>query len=243
LLALGAVASAVVLFASPALAGTIYQDDFNRTGSLNGSTPSTTSGGAKWTSATSYTVSSGSVASTAPGSGNGTEAYLPVDLSVAGTYSLSATLTPSTAGSTDWLSLGFISTGATNSLFQNNPPNAMLWLLYKENGVTQSFYGGTTSNVLAGGTASPAATPVTFTINLNSSTGDFSISDNKGLISRTGTLSAAQISSIHDVAIGTYSTAHGSFSNFSFSTTAPEPGSIGLLAVAAGGLLVRRRRA
>ena len=221
-----------------ARAGIIYQDNFNRSGDLNGSAPApTNSGGATWTSVageftTSTTNGGEAIVSSSPGAGisNNGGAYLPISLAGNTTYTLTATLAPDT--SSNWLALGFGGTSTGNA----NSSSTMAWLLYDysttgSGGSIQTFYGGGTDNG-HGYTPPSGDQPDTFTVSVNAATGQVDFTDSLGVItgqSFPSALSSTQISSISSVLIG-QNTGGGTFQNFELSTsTVPEPGTGAML--------------
>ena len=157
-------------------------------------------------------------------------------------YSLSATITP-TANTTDsdWMAMGFGNTSGT-VLINNSSTEA--WILYREDGGTQYFYGGGTSHGGNGAYAATVGTADTFTITLNTGTGAVNFSDTLGLISASGTLTSTQISGINDIVISDYNTAGGNFQNVELTGPVPEPASLALLTAAGAGILLigRKRR-
>lgn len=227
-------------------ATTIYNDTFNRTGDLNGSTPAPTdTGNAKWVSAAgAFTANSGSVSVAGPnGGGNsGNNASLPVTLATSTAYTLSVTITPTANSSnSDWLAVGFGTLNTTTGAIEN-ADNDQVWVLYRESGGTATFYGGGTNNPVVGNTATVAGSADTFTITLNTSTDAFSITDSQGLVNRSNTLTSAEVSSIAYLNLGALNTAGGAFSNLQLtSTPTPEPGPLAFVGLAGLGFLRRRR--
>ena len=248
-------AGVVGMAGSRACASTIYNDTFARgttakPTALNGSTPAPTdTNNATWSVGAGIPADDNTIMTT-----NGSGAYVTSNsqsavavlgglapLTNVGLYTLSATLTPTAGSTTNWLSLGFGNTTATSS---GNPELGNAWLLYRDNGGTQTFYGNTgTSNGENGGTALTKGEADTFTITLNSSTGAVGFSDTLGLVSRTGTLTSTQMGDINALMLGALSMT-GSFKDAELTYSAiPEPASLGLMALGGLGiLLVGKRR-
>ncbi len=253
-------AAAVVALAgiSASQAGIIYQDNFARTGNLAGSTPAPTDA-----TASTWAVSEQSTFATAPTT-NGSAAdfaavnyvqaaYLPFTPQANATYAFTLTITPTAGTSANWLAMGFGNTAATvgsPGSINNNGTEA--WLIYRDNGGTQSFYGGATNSAASGSYASAGGISDTFTITLTTpadlSTGSAGITfyDSLGLIGsslspRTGSLTAAELANVDSIIIGNQYIG-GTFAGLELGGPVPEPGTWGLLVMGGGGLLLMGRR-
>ena len=215
-------------------AGVIYQDNFGRTGTLNGSSPSPVN-----TPSATYTAANITTNGTSALGATTAEAYLPVTLG-ADIYRASLTITPTAnANDMDWLAFGFTGANGLGSFFPNDG-NAQLWLGYRENGQVFTFNGGPLSNLNYGGTGTAGAAD-RFSITLNGTSGAFSISDSLGLISQTGTLSGTSLAAINGIGFSTYGSSTGGFQSLSLQTV-PEPSSFMLCGVGAIGLFFAARR-
>ncbi len=230
-----------------ASAGVIFHDQFGRTGNLAASTPAPTdTGGATWSVATqdsSDVPTTDGTAAVFPSISNTSSATASLQFTVTSPaiYSLSTTIIPTAnSNNTDWMAMGF---GNTSGTVYINNSTTQAWILYREDGGTQYFYGGGTSHGGSGATTATTGTADTFTITLNTSTGAVNFSDTLGLISASGTLTPTQISGINDIVIADYNTAGGDFQNVELTGPVPEPSSLTLLGCAAAGLwLVGRKR-
>ena len=106
-------AATVTLVVAPAPYSPVYQDNFNRTGVLNGSTPTITTGGNTWSSSNWST--DGSAAKPAA---NGFMAILPFTPVQGNIYTLSASMNPiGVPDPSDWFVLGFTGRNATDNWF------------------------------------------------------------------------------------------------------------------------------
>ena len=253
-------AAAVVTLAgiSAARAGIIYQDNFGRGSStdalpLYGSTPAPTDvQGVTWSAgvvgggSTGGPTTNGSAAVFS--SSFQQYASLPLTLQPNETYAFTVTITPTAGSTSNWLAMAF-GNGTTNL---NIDEAGEAWLLYRDTGGTESFYGGSTSNGTAGGTATSGAAD-TFTItlttpaDLTTGSADVTMYDSLGLIGSStnpfvGSLTPAQLANVNGIIIGNYSVA-GTFSGLELTAAAvPEPEALALLGVGGAGLLLLGRR-
>ena len=250
---LAAAAVATVAGVSSSQAGIIYQDNFARTGNLAGSTPAPTDATAStWT--VSYPV--GATAPTTSTTNGGEAAFtnqtytvaadLPFTLQASVTYAFTVTVTPAKGSTTNWLAMGFGNAAFTGTQQGINNGETEAWLLYRDTGGTQSFYGGGVANPANGGGGSAnSGTADTFTItlttpaSLSSGTASVSMYDSLDLIGsnaspRTGTLTSTELAYVDSIIIGSEGTG-GTFSGLELSTV-PEPATLGLMG--AGGLVL-----
>ena len=137
--------------AAAAAAKVIYQDNFNRTGSLNALTPSPTdTAGATWTAGTSITTTaaSGGHASLTSTSSMAYLSFTPVSGNI---YILTASLNPTPGTTTNWLALGFFPQSAS-SVGSAPDAAASAMVLERDNRGSQVFNGDGAS---ANGPTSP----------------------------------------------------------------------------------------
>lgn len=236
-----------------AFSAVIYQDSFNRIGFLDGTSPTVNLPGSTYISHGPsgegfYTsMVDGGYAYNVNGSNTVSNAlaYLPLNMQP-GIYSLSLTLKPNAGTTADWLSLGFTET-AGNTFAQGFLPNGnpQLWLLYRDNGATTTFFGGGLANGLDSSPGTPG-NAVRFTITLNSESGEFAFSDSANLTTRSGTLSAESLAKINYIGFSIYRNANGQISDLNLTYTpsgaVPEPASIAIFGLGALGLACRSRR-
>ncbi len=139
-------------FVSVSQATVLYQDNFNRTGVLDGSAPTTdnTGAGATWTGNTNYTTDGSSCISPQPGQADWQwpitslpwAAFTYMDPKITCDVKLDSTTTG------DWMGIGF---GGTGSYWDNH-----LFMTLSGDGHVSAYYGVTwgsttiTNNVLAG---------------------------------------------------------------------------------------------
>jgi autotransporter-associated beta strand protein len=158
---------AALVTITTASAATIYQDDFNRTGVLNGSTPTITTGGNTW-SAANWTTD-GTSASLASGGWLGLLAFNPT---VGNTYTLTATLNPTfsdVGDPTEWFVLGFTDRSATDNWFAGNTTASAG---YRINGETFAFNGPATGGYLGSFGTYTAFSPQTISVVLDARVAD-----------------------------------------------------------------------
>ena len=109
---------------------TVFSDNFDGSGDLDGTTPGVTTGGATWVAADNFKAD-GSFASTTGGSA--TLAFAPADGLV---YTLDASITGITAamGDINWIALGFangqsMTAGSNNRFVNGNDVEGRAWML------------------------------------------------------------------------------------------------------------------
>ena len=118
---------AALAYIPVASAEVIYQDNFNRTGDLNGSTP--TVGGNTWSSANWSTDGSAAKPDAA-----GYMAILPFNPVQGNIYTLSASMNPtSPADSSSWFALGFTNRNATDNWFGGDQNSASIFARVSNN--------------------------------------------------------------------------------------------------------------
>jgi hypothetical protein len=113
-----------------ASAAVIYQDNFNRTGNLNGSaSPTIAEQGVTWNSANWETDGSAAKPTAA-----GYMAILPFTPATGNVYTLSASMNPtSPTGSSSWFALGFTGRGATDNWLSGAQNSASIFARVSNN--------------------------------------------------------------------------------------------------------------
>ena len=132
----GTISNFSLTFTPVAPAQVIYQDNFNRTGNLNGSTP--TVGGNAWSSANWSTDGSA-----AKPDANGYMAILPFTPVQGNIYTLSASMNPtSPADSSSWFVLGFTNRNATDNWFTATQSSASIAARVSNNEYPDFYFNG-----------------------------------------------------------------------------------------------------
>jgi hypothetical protein len=229
---------AALAYTPVASAAVIYQDNFNRTGDLNGSTPTITTGGNTWSSANWST--DGTSATLASGGWLGLLAFTPT---VGSTYTLTATLNPtfSAAGNTtEWFVLGFTDRAATDSWFAGNTTASAG---YRINGETFAFNGPATGGYLGSFGTYTAFSPQTITVVLDATDANSALWTTEVKVNGATMISPTALGftpTINYVGIGSGG-AGGFIDDFSL-TVVPEPSTYALVVGGIATLLLRRRR-
>ena len=201
---------------------TNYFDTFNRTGALNGSTPSPTdTGSTVWSAQTLWncsTTASGEVVGT--GGSTPFAALLPFTVTQSNcVYVLSYSIIGLTGTAANWCGFGFWNT--TNTTGSSAFSNALDWSLQQVNGVGQTFYG---NGSLAGGSGSISGAggtgnySITLTVAANGS-GTVAFAKNGTAYGSVNPLTAAQVALIKGVGITLASGVTATLQNFQLTTT------------------------
>jgi hypothetical protein len=197
---LSATASAISLlaFAATASAQTIYQDNFDRTGDLNGSTLTTSASGATWSTSlpTIYSTSTtgGGEVSISPSAYTYQGAYLPVNVTGASlgagldNFTLSATLTPGSEGT----SAGIALLDAPLGNYDGYNTDALGY-------ITDSGFTLINGNYDFGAGLSG---PALLSISYNASAGTLAYAANGHVLETDMGITASEISAITDVSFG-----------------------------------------
>ncbi len=250
-------AAAVVGLAgvSAARAGIIYQDTFNRTGPLNGSSPTTVnavdggSSGATWTAPSWNTdgteVVLGSGAANVEGA-----ASLPFTPQAGFIYTISETTVWANVPTTGlqngaWLALGYSASNGGGGKQYNQVVNPSAWMLMRSNPASnnenEAFFGSPSTSIgTAGGT-----TDIALVLNTQSShwTLDWYV-NSTSVYTATFTTNPT----ISTVSFGNNGYSNGNsntlsaIQNFTLSADVPEPAALGLLAIGGVALLLGKRR-
>ena len=220
-----------------ASAQVIYQDNFNRTGDLNGSTP--TVGGNAWSSADWTTDGSAAVPTAA-----GWMAILPFTPATGNVYTLSASMNPTVpADSSSWFVLGFTNRNATDNWFTATQGSASI-AARVSNDEYQDFYFNGPGPAGFGTVGSYAAGAHLYSITLNTTalnsanwTVSYSV-DGTQVIAPTA---LGYTPTINYVGFGSGDATGGTIDNFSL-TVVPEPSTYALVVGGIATLLLSRRR-
>jgi hypothetical protein len=227
-----------------ASAAVIYQDDFNRTGNLNGSaSPTIAEQGVTWSSANWETDGSAAKPTAA-----GWMAILPFTPATGNVYTLSASMNPtSPAGSPSWFILGFTGRGATDSWLAGSAPNqssASVAARVSNNDYPDFYTLGPGSSGITslGNYADGVAHLYSITLDttaLNSANWTVSYSVNGNQVIAPTALGYNPV--IEYVGFGSGDATGGTISNFSL-TVVPEPSTYALVLGGIATLLLIRRR-
>ncbi len=192
----------------------IYQDTFNRTGNLNGSSPALQTGtSSTWTASTYQTATTGGGQLTiTANAASGDLPFVPVTGKV---YTYSVNLNP-TGTNGDWFAIGFSNGTLTGS---PNSANIILWMLERNSGTGQSFYGTQNGNQATWATAINGLQTNTIAID---TTGSNSVTNAtvywyvSGALQRTAT--GVNVSTATNIIVGGNGAASGTAQNLTLST-------------------------
>jgi hypothetical protein len=227
-------------YTSVASAAVIYQDDFNRTGVLNGSaSPTIAEQGVTWFSANWETDGSAAKPTAA-----GWMAILPFTPATGNVYTLSASMNPtSPAGSPNWFALGFTGRGATDNWFGGAQNSASIFARVSNNAYPDFYAQGPGTGGI--GNLGNYADGVAHLYSITLDTTDLDPANWTASYSVDGTQVIAPTALgynpvIEYVGFGADATG-GTISNFSL-TAVPEPSTYALVLGSIATLLLIRRR-
>jgi hypothetical protein len=222
-----------------ASAAVIYQDNFNRTGDLNGSaSPTIAEQGVTWIS--SNWTTDGTSATLASGGWLGLLDFTPT---VGSTYTLTATLNPTfsaVGNNTEWFVLGFTDRSATDNWFNGNTTASAG---YRINGETFAFNGPATGGSLGSFGTYTAGTPQTISVILDAKNASSALWTTEVKVNGATMISPTALGftpTINYVGIGSGG-AGGFIDDFSL-TVVPEPSTYALVLGGIATLLLIRRR-
>jgi hypothetical protein len=229
-------------YTSVASAAVIYQDDFNRTGVLNGSaSPTIAEQGVTWFS-TNWETDGTSAVLTA-GREGGWLGLLDFTPTVGNTYTLTATLNPTYSANgnpTEWFVLGFTDRSATDSWFAGNTTASAG---YRINGGTFAFNGPATGGSLGSFGTYTAGSPQTISVILDATDANLALWTTEVKVNGATMISPTALGftpTINYVGIGSGG-AGGFIDDFSL-TVVPEPSTYALVLGGIATLLLIRRR-
>ena len=231
---------AALAYVPVASAAVIYQDNFNRTGDLSGSTPTITTGGNTWSSANWSTDGSAAKPDAA-----GYMAILPFNPVQGNIYTLSASMNPtSPAGEPNWFVLGFTGRNATDNWFAGDQSSASIAARVSNNEYPDFYFNGPGTTAGFGTVGSYAAGAHLYSITLDTTalnsanwTVSYSV-DGTQVIAPTA---LGYNPTINYVGFGSNDATGGTIDNFSL-TVVPEPSTYALVVGGIATLLLSRRR-
>jgi hypothetical protein len=252
-------AGVVLAGAASAQASTIiYSQTFSSTaaGILTGTMPTTDTGSAKWQFAgnTGDDWSASGVAPSTSGGGYSSAAeYLPLTVTAGNTYTLTVTgLSPVSGTTTNWLAVGFFN-GTSGNLFGGATQGP--FMLLRDTGYIQAFggpgidYGASFNSDNGGVGAGSYSLGGTATVTLNATSA--TTSDWTATFAYNGTtigsITYNNTSFPPETNIGvgflSYQSQQGSVGSLTLTETpTPEPASLSLAGLAAGALLLMKKR-
>ena len=231
---------AALAYVPVASAAVIYQDNFNRTGDLSGSTPTITTGGNTWSSANWSTDGSAAKPDAA-----GYMAILPFTPATGNVYTLSASMNPTVpADSPSWFVLGFTNRNATDNWFAGDQSSASIAARVSNNEYPDFYFNGPGTTAGFGTVGSYAAGAHLYSITLDTTalnsanwTVSYSV-DGTQVIAPTA---LGYNPTINYVGFGSNDATGGTIDNFSL-TVVPEPSTYALVVGGIATLLLSRRR-
>jgi len=243
---LGLVVGLMGMLPLMAQADVLFQDDFNGSGSLNGTSPDITTGGAAWVAGTAFGAD-GSVGAIATNKTSATLAFTPEADKV---YRLQARIS-STA---DWIGFGFANGQSTLSgnrnKFTGTDTVGKAWFLKKGDADTATNGNQTQGNAANQSESFPGAfyrslADMDLRVDLNTSNavwtatwyGKLTTDSEYTLFRAEEDLSRQEIDSIGFAS----NNGIGSIDNFSLSVI-PEPATLGMVVATGAGVLFIRRR-
>lgn len=237
----------ILLACSSLQAATIFSDNFDGTGVLNGTTPDTTTGAAAWVSSTAFNANGAFLASSGTAGASATLLFTPSSGEV---YTLESRM--DVTSTTGWLAMGFATGQSTannaNARFVNgSTPLGRVWMLMGEAGGGAAWQDGTSVNHVEDNTISVTGT-IDLRIVLDTTAAtwtstwyakDATVGSYTLIKGTENVVSQAAINSVGFALSG--NSVPGTITSFSL-TTIPEPSSAALLGGLGFLVMFRRRR-
>jgi hypothetical protein len=230
---------AALAYTPVASAAVIYQDNFNRTGDLSGSTPTITTGGNTWSSANWSTDGSAAKPDAA-----GYMAILPFNPVQGNIYTLSASMNPTVpADSPSWFALGFTNRNATDNWFAGAQNSASIFARVSNNAYPDFYAQGPGTGGIGNlGNYTDGVAHV-YSITLDTTAGNSANWTASYSVDGTQVIAPTALGynpTINYVGFGADASA-GTIDNFSL-TVVPEPSTYALVVGGIATLLLSRRR-